>query len=76
MPLIKVDDDFPPPPVARIERKYPFGDMQVGQSFFAVRASKTWPLSSIGNKRHAPKRFTQRNVIEDGVAGIRVWRIA
>lgn len=57
-----------------VESKYPFGALEVGQSFFIPNAKRGWPLSSTANTRHKPKKFTQRQVVEEGIAGIRVWR--
>ena len=54
--------------------KYPFRDMQVGDSFFAPGSSVIGIHGCA--RRHRPMRFTCRSVVEDGVAGIRVWRIS
>ena len=53
--------------------KYPFRDMEIGDSFFAPGSSVIGIHGCA--RRHRPMRFTCRSVVEDGVAGIRVWRI-
>jgi len=53
--------------------KYPFRDMEIGDSFFAAGSSVIGIHGCA--RRHRPMRFTCRSVVEDGVAGIRVWRI-
>lgn len=52
--------------------KYPFRDMEVGDSFFAPHASVIGLHGCA--RRHRPKRFTCRSLVENGVAGVRVWR--
>jgi hypothetical protein len=54
--------------------KYPFRDMEVGDSFFAPGSSVIGIHGCA--RRHRPMKFTCRSVVENGVAGIRVWRIA
>ena len=53
--------------------KYPFRDMEIGDSFFA-RGASVIGLHGCA-RRHRPKRFTCRSLVENGVAGVRVWRI-
>ena len=54
--------------------KYPFRDMEVGDSFFAPGSSVIGIHGCA--RRHRPMKFTCRSIVENGVAGIRVWRIA
>ena len=54
--------------------KYPFRDMEIGDSFFAPGSSVIGIHGCA--RRHRPMRFTCRSVVENGVPGIRVWRIA
>lgn len=54
--------------------KYPFRDMELGDSFFAPGSSVIGIHGCA--RRHRPMRFTCRSVVENGIAGIRVWRIA
>lgn len=60
--------------------KYPFDKMGVGDSFFvagAVGKDRDTLRSSASSrgKRHGMK-FTTRTVTEDGVKGVRIWRVA
>ena len=76
----EIEKEIPIPPLRREDRKYPFADMDVGDSFFirfSVEARKK-NQSKIGaaiggySRRNSGKKFSARCV--DG--GIRVWRIA
>ena len=75
---MKIDKHIPPPQLAG--RKYPFRDMQPGDSVFFVgenRADKHHPAyASARNyvKRHG-WRIAVRTVVEDGRRGIRIWRV-
>ena len=61
-------------PIPKRRTKWPFADMEVGDSFFAPGfASDEF---SGRTKHYAPKKFTVRTVIENGVRGVRVWRTA
>ncbi len=60
-----------PTPNKRLTR-YPFAGMEVGDSFFAPLTLAASILTSA--RRHHPKRFTTRSVVENGVRGVRVWR--
>ena len=71
--MLAIDDNIPIP--EKRTHKYPFGNMKVGQSFFAPNIGRDYPLSSLGNKRFHPKKFRQSTVTENGVTGLRVWRI-
>jgi len=67
--MATIDDDIP------IPNKYPFSTMGVGQSFFAPNKKPRNPISSYGNKHFHPKKFTQRTMTENGVTGLRIWRV-
>ena len=76
--MFKIDKDVPIPkkrggPGA--QPKYPWHQMEVGDSFFAAAPLKA-VLNAAGNwaHRHGVK-FSGRAVTEDGVKGARVWRI-
>lgn len=70
--LIEITKGVPAPRGRRA--KYPFRDMDIGDSFFAPGSSVIGIHGCA--RRHRPMRFTCRSVVENGVAGIRVWRIA
>jgi hypothetical protein len=54
--------------------KYPFRDMDIGDSFFAPGSSVIGIHGCA--RRHRPMRFTCRSIVENGIPGVRVWRIA
>ena len=61
------------PTPQRGRTKYPFRNMQLGDSFFAPGATVIGIHGCA--RRHRPMRFTCRTVVEDGTPGVRVWRI-
>lgn len=71
---IKIDKNFPPPFSGKA-RKYPFRDMEIGDSFFAEI-----PVSRLSqaahNNRQEGRKYTSRTVTENGVKGTRIWRIS
>lgn len=71
--LPKIDKNIPPPARNRRE-KYPFKDMGVGDSFFCQRARSASILNCA--RKYRPWTFTTRTVVENGVRGIRTWRIS
>jgi hypothetical protein len=77
---IVVEAGIPIPPRTQLGRrsKYPFEDMDVGDSFFvAGRDGKNFGGTVTGaRKRHPDMAFEMRTVKEDGVIGVRVWRTA
>ncbi|MFO1130747.1 MAG: hypothetical protein U1E16_01835 [Hyphomicrobiales bacterium] len=68
---IEITKGLPTPQRGR--SKYPFRDMELGDSFFAPGASVIGLHGCA--RRHRPMRFTCRTLVENGVAGVRVWRI-
>lgn len=82
---VKIDKDKPLPPPARKGGSKPkpdsltgqIRDMQIGDSFFLPHRTS----GSIGGYRQFWKEatgfdFQARTVTEDGVEGVRIWRIA
>lgn len=75
---VKIDKGIPVPP-KRGECPYPFEEMEVGDSIFVAttKGKKANPLTSYcdwwGKKLKIT--FTVRTVEEDGVKGVRAWRI-
>jgi len=70
--------DAIPPPSGRgpLNRKYPFGDMEIGQSFFVPNATQqTRNTARAWGKNHG-RGFSCRTTIENGVKGLRVWRVS
>lgn len=74
---IQIDKGIPVPPAnMRRKFKYPWRDMDVGDSFFvpeelAASASRSGRFYGL---RHG-KKFSRGAVTEGGVKGVRVWRI-
>lgn len=77
--LIRVDRGIPLPETRNVGRKgkYPWRQMQPGDSFFVANA----PTNRLGACARSFRRtrpntdFTARKVVENGVQGVRVWRI-
>ena len=71
----------------RGNRKYPWDELEVGDSFFVASGHRTvnqrqrqliacsqgW-INQFVSRKHV--RFTTRIVEEDGVSGVRIWRVA
>ncbi len=59
------------------KRKYPFEEMDYGDSFFAPVPYRTIhsAIWSRHNRPNNPKRYTARKTTENGIKGVRVWRI-
>lgn len=72
--MVKIDKGIPLPKAATRE-KYPFREMNVGDSFF-VKETVASSSASLANKRFAPKRFASRKVTVGGQSGLRIWSIA
>jgi hypothetical protein len=70
--MFKISKDIPAPSRRRFHL-YPFQTLEVGESFFVPNGYIQ--LAGSANTRYAPKRFTARTRTEEGVKGIRVWRI-
>ena len=66
----------PGPPVGSAP-KYPWRTMEVGDSFFVGHMdSQQVSSGAAAAGRKLSRRFVTRRLIEDGIAGIRVWRTA
>lgn len=76
--MIKIDKGVPVPVEGtRGGRKtiYPWAEMQPGDSFFAPRA-KHANVNVNRVRKHVPNStWTTRTVTENGIRGIRVWRL-
>jgi len=74
---ITIDKGVPIPKARSPRHTYPLHDMKRGDSFF-VPGKRPCDLSgALKNIRdqHEGWQFTSRSVTEDGVEGVRVWRI-
>lgn len=70
-----IDTGVPIPPTMACRAQRPFRALAVGESFFVPGKTR----EQLGINRHHQRdgrRFATRRVIEDGIKGTRVWRIA
>lgn len=77
---ITIQSGVPIPPPQRTRRRkyrYPFQDMQPGDSIF-VPGARAAHLHQTARRNTAGTgwRFTTRAVAENGVAGARCWRVS
>jgi len=73
---IKIEKGVPlPASGAGRPSKYPWGDMEVGDSFFAEAKPESMHTQAAFAGRKYGRRFTTRKRTENGVAGVRVWRV-
>ena len=86
--MVKIDKNIPVPAGTRAggaEIMFPFEDMEVGDSFFVALLPGKTEEQMVAKLRHAYRkyakqqepepRFTAKIVEEEGVAGIRTWRL-
>ncbi len=76
--MIKIDKGIEIPPENRGRKaKYPFRDMEVGDSFFIPKkeCASSGALQARGIKVLGTGTTTVRKVTEKGVYGFRIWRI-
>ena len=71
---IEIEDGIQIPRLGAGRDGYPFGKLEVGQSFFIANAKSMTSLHR-ANKTLAPKEFTSRKMQKEGVPGYRVWRV-
>ena len=70
----KIEKDVPTPPANR--SKYPWRKMAVGDSFFAPAALQRVigsNASRVGKK--LGRKYVTRVMTENGIEGVRVWRV-
>jgi hypothetical protein len=65
---IKIDKGVPLPPP---RGKYPYARMEVGESCFIPGITQY----GVGLQHLKPKKFARHVVTENGVRGVRVWRV-
>lgn len=75
---IKVEKGIPLPAAGSGVAKYPLADMEIGDSFFTPTEGKGNAMNRVAtvSRLHKPKKFTHRTREENGVKGVRCWRIA
>jgi len=78
--VITIDKDVPVPSRCGAMTKYPFKDMEVGDSFFVPNKKSMEITPAITQFKRSSKgqyfgwTFACRKVQEEGVTGVRVWR--
>jgi hypothetical protein len=78
---MKIESNIPIPKIRSTgaQLKYPWDALKVGDSFF-VPDGDVSALTSIGKQyfknRNISVKIKCRTVTEDGVKGVRVWRVA
>lgn len=77
--VIRIDKGIPLPQDRRAYRKYQLGAMEPGDSFF-VPHSKRYVIAAytrVWSQRNGnTRKFTARAVTENGIPGVRVWRVS
>jgi hypothetical protein len=68
---MKIDKGIPMPKRNTRNSRYPWKELEVGDSFFIPGSSNGYSTVTYANKVYAPKRFACR---KDN-AGVRIWRI-
>ena len=68
---IEIEKGVPPPPTHK-GKKYPFGDMDVGDSFLVPGAKVTTLSVAKRDYERGGRKFICRTVDD----GVRVWRVA
>ena len=74
-----IDNDIPAPPNKKAPR-YPFRQMKAGDSAFfphqgSILRCKPYMTAQTIAKRDKSFAFVGRSVVEDGVPGVRIWRV-
>lgn len=73
--MIKIDKNVPVPrkPASGI---YPWHDLQPGDSFFAAGIKQPQISGATAFiRKKTGRKFVTRTVTENGVTGVRVWRV-
>ena len=73
--MFEISDSIPPPPTVGRPSKYPFRQLQIGQSF-RVDSTKVASVPVSYWRLATGFSLTARKVVEDGVIAVRVWRTA
>ena len=68
-----IERGIPAPEAKPVTRKYPLREMQVGDSFFIPSLNPGGLYSCI--RVFKDRLYVSRRVTEDGVRGLRVWRL-
>lgn len=72
---IKIDHNIKPPKFGKY-RKYPWNEMKKGDSFFSTQPYLNGPARAAAVRIGNGCKFICRSVTENGVKGVRVWRVS
>ncbi len=72
---VKIDKGVPVPKLRQKYLKYPWKEMNVGDSFFIPDTTSGRKGGMMKTPRSMGMKIVMRNVTENGVKGVRVWRI-
>lgn len=73
--VIAIDKGVPLPDRSPIfQRKYPFREMEVGDSCFIAGKTRQGIKASLKLATCDCRQYATRQVVENGVKGLRVWR--
>ena len=72
----KIEKSVPMPDQGIGKPKYPFGDMEVGDSFWAPVSSERLTNATSHWREKLGHKYSVRVEEQDGVSGARVWRTA
>lgn len=75
MSQFKIDKKMPMPYGGNTQCRYPWRDMDVGDSFF-VPDKKITQIDSRTAQISTGFRFAKRTVEENDIKGVRIWRIS
>lgn len=72
---IKIDKNVPVPSGKRGPAAYPWDDMQPGDSFFVPGKTPKTLGGAVVTPKNRGMKIRTRSVTENGVAGVRIWRV-
>ena len=73
--ITKIDKNIPLPSLHKYTEKYPWADMKPGDSFFIEMGTPANIGACMSARKKYGERYVSRTVTENGVKGVRVWRI-
>ena len=82
---IKIDKGVPMPSAFAAKERFPWLEMAVGDSFFAPNYAQSKHMRKNGEKTLSTtfprtkvpgSKWVTRTVTENGIRGVRVWRVA
>ena len=75
--MIKIDKGKPIPSHGAAVQKYPWDDMEIGDSFFLPGVTRnTLSSAAASAERRQGRKYSVRTLTEGCVKGVRCWRTA